>query len=214
MVDDGGGDSAQGREIAQILDAFQQKDDRKKSSVTLDQRLPKSHLLGSGREVFGQFARMGDGLETRVGCSLDGSHRHGLLHRMWGRRCQSVMEYRTARDERLRGSENKLRAQSRLLGVGSPDLCKEGNARKTLRRGDESCSVAPLGSYGRFYMNLCAIPACNTNHVQVIHELCYDSCAPGRGSTNPHRLFHHVYRDLGGKSSGYTVVRLQKAGCL
>src|SRR2546426_2786796 len=170
MVDDGGGDSAQGREIAQILGAFQQQDDRKNGGVTLDQRVPKSNLLGGWREVFGQFTRMGDELETRVGCSLDGSHRHGLLHRMWGRGCQSVPEYRTTRDERLRGSENKPRAQSRRLGVGFPGLCKEGNARKTLRRGDESCGAAPLGSYGRFYMNLCAIPstaACGQGQFQA-----------------------------------------------
>src|SRR3989441_8598631 len=158
MVDDGGGDSAQGREIAQILGAFQQQDDRKNGGVTLDQRVPKSNLLGGWREGFGQFARMGDGLETRVGCSLDGSHRHGLLHRMWGRGYQSVPAYRTARDERPRGSENRPCAQLRLLGMGSAGLCKEGNARKTLRRGDESCGAAPLGSYGRFYTNLCAIP--------------------------------------------------------
>jgi hypothetical protein len=139
-------------------DSKPQKDDRKHSSATLDHRVPKSNLLGGGREVFGQFARLGDGLETRVGCALDGRHHHGLLHKMWGRGRQSVMEYRTARDERLRGSENKPRAQSRRLGVGCPGLYKEGNARATLRREDESCSAAPLGSYGRFYMSLCAIP--------------------------------------------------------
>src|SRR2546425_2495298 len=72
---------------------------------------------------------------------------------------QSVPEYRTARDERPRGSENRPCAQLRLLGMGSAGLCKEGNARKTLRRGDESCGAAPLGSYGRFYTNLCAIPS-------------------------------------------------------
>src|SRR5256712_4648214 len=92
---------------------------------------------------------------------------------------QSVPEYRTARDERPRGSENRPCAQLRLLGMGSAGLCKEGNARKTLRRGDESCGAAPLGSYGRFYTNLCAIPISGC-------DICQDACPFNRahgGST-------------------------------
>src|SRR6266487_5566365 len=156
MVDDGGGDSAQGREIAKILGAFQQKDDRKDGGVTLDQRVPKSHLLGGWREVFGQFARMGDGLETRVGCSLDGSHRPGLLCTGCGEEGVRVYRNTGRRATRAREVERTGHVLKQGCSGWSPQVC----ARKAMRgklwdegmRAAMQLHLGPMAAFTRIFV--------------------------------------------------------------